>query len=709
MKKKTEKSNLSQDEKLAAFLKNTGLVPSTDSLGQTIFVSKDLTAAKFRNENGSFNLFAPQRGECAYEECPSAKDAERTLKRCTRCWLVDYCSRDCQLKDWKRHKRDECEANPNPKKDKSTNVSKKGDDKASWQYLAHEGRTAMKIRDYSRAIDCFTASMEKDNTMTTAPLMIMLANCYLKCGNAAKGLECAYSACQVDHGNPMTLVTKAKCHLALDDIESAYMSGYSLYNSHHLRMLTAQGDLTERKHVLPLTQQLMKALIDHIVKSRGQLTAASFPLKIKIASVPSTLEYLNGQAGIKQDYMGNGFHLCLPQQRDCALSFPKKQSHTAVTDGSRVIIFGGFDAETNATSNLVRIFVFDQKKSNLYSHRIQRCSGDIPPPNQGHAACIVGRQMFVVGGEAGDNGMYSLDLEEWKWTKLSSVLDTPEEDRPEIDVLFCTLVPVDEESIILFGGLQSEAQRSAGRGSNGCFTIKKNCAEDLASNNMHVFSYKTGKWKRMDCSGAIPPRGWGIQGHNIGRREVLAICGQQDLMRANSLYLLKIDDNGSSIWSRIEENMSGIPPPQSNFRATTWVASANCVLLYGGRYLHSTISDSVLKMRDGELDSDNQQIKYDTELYSFDLDLKQWTRLRVPQHNVAPRSSHTMNVLDGNLVVLGGSLVASGIRGLRDERDYATDVLRFDLDLPTKKVQQQASKQSHRANKKGKRRGKNRR
>ena len=92
--KKTEKSNLSQDEKLAAFLKNTGLVPSTDSLGQTIFVSKDLTAAKFRNENGSFNLFAPQRGECAYEECPSAKDAERTLKRCTRCWLVDYCSRD---------------------------------------------------------------------------------------------------------------------------------------------------------------------------------------------------------------------------------------------------------------------------------------------------------------------------------------------------------------------------------------------------------------------------------------------------------------------------------------------------------------------------------------------------------------------------------------------------------------------------------------
>ena len=39
MMKETEKSNLSQDEKLAAFLKNTGLVPSTDSLGQTIFVS----------------------------------------------------------------------------------------------------------------------------------------------------------------------------------------------------------------------------------------------------------------------------------------------------------------------------------------------------------------------------------------------------------------------------------------------------------------------------------------------------------------------------------------------------------------------------------------------------------------------------------------------------------------------------------------------
>ena len=662
--------------------------------------SKDLTAAKFRNEDGSFNLSAPRRGQCAYEECSNASDAEIKLKRCARCWKVDYCSLECQRKDWKRHK--QCECKVNPMSDKASNGSKKDDNQGSWQSLAYEGKVAMKKHDYDRAIDCFTRSMEKDNAMSTAPLMIMLANCFLESGNAAKGLECAYAACQIDHGNPMTLVTKAKCHLALDDIESAYMSCYTLYNSHHLTTLTAKGDLTKRKHVLPLMHTLTRLLIDHVVKNRRRLTAASFPFgKIKIASVRYTFENMNGKINIIQDHMGDGFHICRSRQRDDVLSFPQIRSHTSVSDGSRLIIFGGYDPEADASSNLVRIFQLDQKNPNIYSYSVQLCSGDVPPPTEGHAACIVGRQMLVFGGSANCDCTYTLDLDEWRWTKLSSISDSPEKDRPEIDIVFCTLVPLDEESVILFGGLRSEASRVT-------VVARPKKYENFTSNNMHIFSYKTGKWKRLNCSGILPPQGWVIQGHNIGRRKVLIICGQQDLMDENSLHLLTMDDDGSSEWSRIEENVAGTPPPPSSFRATAWVASTNCVLLYGGRYINSTISDSVLKMRNSEHDFE-AKFNYNSELYSFDLDSKQWTKLRVPEHSVLPRSSHTMNAIDGKLIVLGGGVIVGGTRGSKNDGEYALGVIRFDLDLPLHKKQQQMSKQSNRTKKKGKRKGKKRR
>jgi hypothetical protein len=62
----------------------------------------------------------------------------------------------------------------------------------------------------------------------------LLPTCYFESGDAAQALECAYTACQEDYGNPMALVIKAKCHLALNDIEAAFLSSYRSYNSHQL-------------------------------------------------------------------------------------------------------------------------------------------------------------------------------------------------------------------------------------------------------------------------------------------------------------------------------------------------------------------------------------------------------------------------------------------------------------------------------------------
>lgn len=48
------------------------------------------------------------RKRCGYPFCPNAKDAttkEENLQRCSRCLVVRYCCKECQVKDWKEHKK----------------------------------------------------------------------------------------------------------------------------------------------------------------------------------------------------------------------------------------------------------------------------------------------------------------------------------------------------------------------------------------------------------------------------------------------------------------------------------------------------------------------------------------------------------------------------------------------------------------------------
>merc|ERR1712060_838058 len=94
---------------------------------------------------------------------------------------------------------------------------------------------------------------------------------------------------------------------------------------------------------------------------------------------------------------------------------------------------------------------------------------------------------------------------------------------------------------------------------------------------------------------------------------------------------------------------------------------------------------------------------YDTELYSFDIVSKQWTRLRLPGYVQTPRHSHTLNLCSGKLVVLGGSRYATGIEGFENKRDYAADVLGYDLNLSKTNLN------VRKTCKKGKRKGKKKR
>ena len=573
---------------------------------------------------------------------------------------------------------------------KRTAGNESGDQKSKspsshgWQASVFEARRAMKKKDYTSTIELLNTAEEiEEGEITKITLMRMKAECNLQKGNTTKALECAYIACKRNHADVIAMVVKAKCHMKLNNIEAAYMSCYSAYNALVLRVLNKKEKSSlEQKHIMPLIQELTRDLIPHLLKRRQPVSESSFPMKVRIASVPFTMDCRNGQAQIMQDYMGLGFHLYRPQSK-CA-SFPMIQQHTTVRYGSCLVVFGGFDGQISRSTNAVRTVelveeTITARPKYLYSHATQDCTGDVPPPTQGHAACVLGDEMFVFGGEALIDGMYVLNMKHWVWRKEGCMSNAPVDDRPDTHVLFSSLVPLNSTTLLLLGGVKNEAMESARTKQTPMYGLSAlKDGMDPSSSNAHLYSIETDRWSPLNVNGDAP-KGWDLQSHHIDENKVLVFCVQHHTFLNNSLHLLSKSEGGVFEWTKYDENLGGTPPPLSWYRATSWVKSSNCLILFGGRHLHYNLEDSVLKLKNTENDCSCTTF-YDQELYCFNLKESRWLRLRVPQ-NCLPRASHTMNVLNGNLVVLGGSSVANGVRGYRDERDYATDVTCFNLDL----------------------------
>lgn len=53
-------------------------------------------------------------------------------------------------------------------------------------------------------------------------------------------------------------------------------------------------------------------------------------------------------------------------------------------------------------------------------------SGDIPPPRDGHSACLINSRLYLFGGEAEGNEVYVLDMETYKWSRPEVKGKSPE-------------------------------------------------------------------------------------------------------------------------------------------------------------------------------------------------------------------------------------------------------------------------------------------
>ena len=81
---------------------------SQDKVGadclDTSVCDSDDTEHQSSEADDSFDSKCDPNGYCITCLIPAAKVAGG-LKKCTRCWMVRYCGRECQIKDWKNHSR----------------------------------------------------------------------------------------------------------------------------------------------------------------------------------------------------------------------------------------------------------------------------------------------------------------------------------------------------------------------------------------------------------------------------------------------------------------------------------------------------------------------------------------------------------------------------------------------------------------------------
>ena len=111
---------------------------------------------------------------------------------------------------------------------------------------------------------------------------------------------------------------------------------------------------------------------------------------------------------------------------DFPLSPEPRALHTAVVDGSRMYVFGGFSSRADHRDfpHLCDVWSFSLN-TGMWEQIL--CTGDVPPARSGHSSFIFDHKMFVVGGlegnalqlaEHGTVGILDLQSNEWTTKQL---------------------------------------------------------------------------------------------------------------------------------------------------------------------------------------------------------------------------------------------------------------------------------------------------
>jgi len=256
----------------------------------------------------------------------------------------------------------------------------------------------------------------------------------------------------------------------------------------------------------------------------------------------------------------------------------QRYGHSVVAWNQYVVLFGG--RSDSRVCNLIYVFNtinFTWKKYNntyidiadLQDETVDLVSGQIPPPRDGHSACVIGDNMFIYGGYVESqhrfcSDVYNLNLKTMKWRIMEARGESPRYRD------FHTSTAIGDK-IFVFGGR--------------CSPIDMHVPErEFYCNKVVCFDLKTGKWTRL---AALPDQSDpDSDGMPEGRRSHSALNLKGSLVifggfnsrtdqHKNDLWEFKVDSN---TWVRL--NPSGKGPSPRRRQAFCLVGSR--IFVFGG-------------------------------------------------------------------------------------------------------------------------------
>jgi len=253
---------------------------------------------------------------------------------------------------------------------------------------------------------------------------------------------------------------------------------------------------------------------------------------------------------------------------------PRFARHSAVTIGTTVYLFGGFDG----VSQHFHLAAYETETN---TWRVPEVVGTIPPSRTNHAAAAIDSRMYIFGGMYKDttgsndklvflNDMFVLDsgVKPHRWTRVNQ--------RGDIPARRCghRLLALGSR-LVLFGG---------------------GCGEqwDMKYSDVHVFNPETSTWQRPKIQGQAPVCTFTVA-FVVG--VFLFVFGGQSLHDNNLTNDLYVLDTVSMEWTKLHAQN---PYPSPRDMASGNVVN-NIMHMFGG-YCGSAIDNFYMLQMDPILD-----------------------------------------------------------------------------------------------------------
>merc|ERR1712228_1080539 len=177
-------------------------------------------------------------------------------------------------------------------------------------------------------------------------------------------------------------------------------------------------------------------------------------------------------------------------------------------------------------------------------------TGDPPSPRAAHAAAVVGKKMYVFGGNNFNklfNDLYYLDTDNMKWSQVITT-GTPPSGRANH-----SLTAIGDKYLIVFGG---------------------NDGQPL--NDIHIFDIDKNSWTQPAMHGTPPIARGGHSAVCVKNKQLLIFAGGYNSKILNDLYILDVE---TMTWIRPSDT-GMLPEPRAGHSCC--VTKDNVVYICGG-------------------------------------------------------------------------------------------------------------------------------